>query len=113
MEEKARLNRKLCGSRKSHETAGVVKVEHLVETLGPTDRLRELKLMQSRDEPSGEESLWGDSRAGAGYAREIKFAHLELFRERAESRGLFLLFENGGDEPDAHCRGDHHGLKGL
>ena len=46
-------------SERSHETAGVVKVERHVETLGPTDKLRELKLMQSRDEPSGEESLWG------------------------------------------------------
>ena len=62
--------------------------------------------MQSRDEPSEEESLWGDSRAGAGYAREIELAHPELFHERAESRGLFLLSKNGGDEPDAHCGGD-------
>ena len=62
--------------------------------------------MQSRDEPSGEESLWGDSRAGAGYATKIEFAHPELFRERAESRGLFLLSKNCGDKPDAHCRGD-------
>ena len=57
--EKARLNRKVCGSERSHETAGVVKVERHVETLGPTDRLRELKLMQTRAEPSGEEILWG------------------------------------------------------
>ena len=106
VKEKARLNRNVCESERSHETAGFVKVEHHVETLGPTDWLRELKLMQSRDELSGEESLWGDIRAGAGYAREIDSANPELFRERAESRGLFLLSENGGDEPDAHCRGD-------
>ena len=40
------------------------------------------------------------------HAREIEFAHSMLFRELAESRGLSRLSENGGDEPDAHCRGD-------
>ena len=79
MEEKARLNRKVCESERSLETAGVVEIERHVEALGLTDRLRELKLMQSRDEPSGEKSLWGDSRAGAGYTNEIEFAHPELF----------------------------------
>ena len=75
--------------------------------------------MQSRDWPSGEENVCGDSRAGAGYAREIGFAHPGLFRERAESRGLSLLSDNGGDEAYAHCRSDRprpakrHGHAGV
>ena len=35
LEEQARLNRKVCESERSHKTAGVVNVEHHVETFGP------------------------------------------------------------------------------
>ena len=62
--------------------------------------------MQSRHELFWEEGLWGDSRAGAGYTREIEFAHFGLFCVRAEPRGLSILSENLGNEPDARCQSD-------
>ena len=68
--EKARLNQKVCESKRSHKTAGVVKVEDHVETLRPTDRLRELKLMQSRDEPSWEK-VEGDSCVRTECAKKV------------------------------------------
>ena len=105
VEEKARRNRKVCESERSHETAGVVKVEHHVETLGPTDRLRELKLMQSRDEPSGEE-VDGDSCVGTECTRKVEFARPGFLGALAESQGYSPPSENGGDEPDARCQGD-------
>ena len=100
MGEKARLNRKVCGIERSHETACADGIERHLESLGPTDRPRELRLMQSRDEPSGEEG-----RAGTGCAEKVEFARPGFLRERTESRGLSLLSENGGDEPDARCQG--------
>ena len=56
MGEKARLNRGVCEIERSHETAGADEIERHLESLGLTDRPRELRLMQSKDELSGEKS---------------------------------------------------------
>ena len=105
VEEEVRLYQEVCENERRRETADADEIERL-ESPGPTDLFRELRLMQSRNERSGEKSLLGDSRAGARYAREIEFAPPRLFLERTVSRGLSLLSENGGDEHGAHCLDD-------
>ena len=59
--KEVRLHQEVCENERRLETADADEIERL-ECLGPTDWPRELRLMQSSDERSGEE-IWGDSRA--------------------------------------------------
>ena len=110
--EKARLNREAYGSKRSHETAGVVGIERQVEALRPTDRLRELKLMQSRDEPSGED-VEGGSCVGTECARKVEFARFGFLRARAESQGLSLPLKMEETNPMLVVKAIGLGLKSL
>ena len=56
VEEEVRLHQERCENERRREIADADEIERL-ESLGPTDRPRGLRLMQSRDERSGEESL--------------------------------------------------------
>ena len=55
-----RLHQEVCKNERRRETADADEIERL-ESLGPTDWPRELRLMQSRNERYREE-VWGKSR---------------------------------------------------